>query len=206
VPRPPTKEALLRALAELEGFEKTLARFPGLTREGLLELLGAAPAGPLQLELGANAQRREPAPASGEGGYARLIINSDGASRGNPGPASIGVILRAPDGAVVERVAMPIGRTTNNIAEYEAVRAGLLRARALGARSILLRADSELAIKQLRGEYRVKNEGLRPIYQAVKELERSFSGGVEYQHVRREQNAEADALANEALDGPSAGS
>jgi len=129
-----------------------------------------------------------------------LIINSDGASRGNPGPAAIGVVLRDVEGNVLDEIAECIGRATNNVAEYEAVRAGLERALALGAQSVHVRADSELSIRQLTGAYRVKNAGLKPIFDAVKELERKIPGGVTYEHVRREQNRLADALANQALD------
>mgnify|MGYP000036765144 CR=1 FL=1 len=132
--------------------------------------------------------------------HTKLILSTDGACRGNPGPASIGVVLAAPDGKIVDTIARPIGRTTNNIAEYEAVRAGLERAKELGAHSVHLRADSELAIRQLTGVYRVKNEQLKPIFDQVKALESSFAGGVTFEHVRREYNRQADALANEALD------
>ena len=131
----------------------------------------------------------------------KLTLYTDGASRGNPGPASIGVMIKDASGKVVDTIARAIGRQTNNIAEYAAVLAGLSRAKELGAQQVLLRADSELAIRQLTGVYKVKNEGLRPIFDAVKRLERSFPGGVRYEHVRREYNQEADALANQALDG-----
>lgn len=132
----------------------------------------------------------------------KVILSTDGASRGNPGPASIGVVLAAPDGRIIDTIARRIGRTTNNIAEYEAVRRGLERARELGAHSVHVRADSELAIRQLTGVYKVKNEALRPLFDEVKQLEAAFAGGVTFEHVRREYNRQADALANEALDAP----
>lgn len=130
----------------------------------------------------------------------KVILSTDGAARGNPGPASIGVVLAAPDGKILETISRRIGRTSNNIAEYAAVRAGLERARELGAHSVHLRCDSELAIRQLTGVYQVKNEALRPLFDEVKRLEAGFAGGVTFEHVRREYNRQADALANEALD------
>ncbi|MCC7386111.1 MAG: ribonuclease HI family protein [Deltaproteobacteria bacterium] len=139
-----------------------------------------------------------PEPARSEGGP--LVVFTDGASRGNPGPASIGVVISRPDGKVVETISETIGRATNNHAEYEAVRAALSRARDLKADRVDLRADSELVVRQLGGQYQVRSPELRPIYEAIKKLESSFPGGVRYRHVRREQNQEADALANQALD------
>jgi ribonuclease HI len=186
VSRRPSRQEILAVIAEVEGLDRTLSRFPGLRRDELLEILGhAAPPKPA------------PRPNVELKG---LVLHTDGASRGNPGPAAIGVVLATPDGKVVESIAKTIGRTTNNVAEYEAVRAGLARARELGARSVLLRADSELVVRQLSGQYQVKNPGLRPIYEDVKRIERTFEGGVRYQHVRRELNVDADALANAALD------
>jgi ribonuclease HI len=93
-----------------------------------------------------------------------------------------------------------LGVVTNNVAEYEALLWGLRAAASLGARKLLVRADSELVVKQLRGEYRVKNEGLKPLFVAAQGLRRVFDS-VEFVHVRRAENAEADALANEAMDG-----
>ena len=130
----------------------------------------------------------------------KLMMYSDGACRGNPGPSSIGVVLLDEAGEVVEEISRTIGRHTNNHAEYEAIRAGLERAAELGATSVHVRADSQLAVRQLMGQYRVKNEKLRPLFEAVKALEDEFPRGVRYEHVRREYNTRADALANEALD------
>jgi ribonuclease HI len=126
-------------------------------------------------------------------------VNSDGGSRGNPGPGGAGIVVRDPSGEVVARGGAYLGRVTNNIAEYEALLWGMRAARALGATKLLVRADSELAIKQMRGEYRVKNEGLKPLFLQAQALCRTFEG-VTFEHVRREANADADALANEAMD------
>ena len=128
------------------------------------------------------------------------ILNSDGGARGNPGPGGAGIVLRRPDGSVVARGGAFLGSDTNNVAEYEALLWGMRAALALGATELLVRADSELVIKQLRGEYRVKNEGLKPLFGQAQALRRKFSW-IEFTHVRRAENADADALANEAMDG-----
>lgn len=148
----------------------------------------------------------KPAVAEGRGGGRgsagglKILAWSDGASRGNPGPASIGVVLNDADGKPLDRIARRLGRRTNNHAEYEAVRQALERALELGATEVVLHADSELVVRQLSGVYRVKNAELKPLFDAVKALEAKI-GRVSYTHVRREQNREADELANLALDG-----
>ena len=126
-------------------------------------------------------------------------VNSDGGSRGNPGPGGAGIIVRDPSDTIVARGGSFLGDVTNNVAEYEGVLWGMRAARALGARRLRVRADSELVVKQMRGEYRVKNEGLKPLFMQAQALVRTFEH-VEFVHVRREANAEADALANEAMD------
>jgi ribonuclease HI len=127
-----------------------------------------------------------------------LTIYTDGASRNNPGEAGAGIfILR--DGEPVERIARYLGTTTNNIAEYRAAIIGLEQAVSLGASSVKLNADSELLVKQINGQYRVKNEGLKPLHAKVKELIAKI-GSVEVQYIPREKNKEADALANKAID------
>ena len=127
------------------------------------------------------------------------MVNTDGGSRGNPGPAGAGVVVRDPSGEIVARGGSYLGSATNNVAEYEAMLWGMRAARALGATSLLVRADSELIVKQMLGQYRVKNEGLKPLFLRAQELRRAFQD-VTFQHVRREANVEADALANEAMD------
>lgn len=127
-------------------------------------------------------------------------VNTDGGARGNPGPGGAGVVLRSPDGEVLVRGGCFLGTVTNNVAEYEALLWGLRAARAMGARHLVVRADSELVVRQMRGEYRVKNEGLKPLFVQAQGLRRAFES-VDFVHVRREDNAEADALANEAMDG-----
>lgn len=126
-------------------------------------------------------------------------VNSDGGARGNPGPGGAGIVLRDPTGTVVAAGGAFLGTVTNNVAEYEALLWGLRAARALGAERLRVRADSELVVKQLRGEYRVKNKGLQPLFCEAQELRRGFAEVV-FEHVLRANNAEADAMANEAMD------
>lgn len=132
----------------------------------------------------------------------RLVVYADGGSRGNPGPAAIGALVvdpTTPEAPPLETVSEAIGVATNNVAEYRALIAGLEAARRQGADAIEVRADSQLVIRQLQGRYKVKNEGLRPYYQEAKGLLAGFDS-VKLVHVPREQNVEADALANAALD------
>jgi len=125
-------------------------------------------------------------------------LYTDGASRGNPGPASVGASL-VQDGAEIATVSEAIGMQTNNYAEYSALIAGLQKASELKLQELVVKADSELMIKQLRGEYKVKNANIKPLFMKVIELAKNFKT-ITYTHVRREQNKRADQLANLALD------
>jgi ribonuclease HI len=127
------------------------------------------------------------------------VIHSDGASRGNPGPASIGVVVQDPEGKTVHTIAKRIGRATNNEAEWRAALAGIEAALALGATAVELRMDSELVARQITGRYRVRNPRLQPFYRRLLRLRDRFDRFV-VRHVPRELNKEADALANRALD------
>jgi probable phosphoglycerate mutase len=129
-----------------------------------------------------------------------LICYADGASRGNPGPAAIGgIVLRAGSTAALEKISEAIGIATNNVAEWRAAIAVLAAAQRLGARSIELRMDSELVVRQLQGRYQVRHPGLRPLYEQARALLAGFDQ-VTITHVPRARNARADKLANEALD------
>lgn len=128
------------------------------------------------------------------------VANIDGASRGNPGPAAYAVVLRGPDGAKVAGIAKRIGRKTNNVAEYYALLAALDYAAANSIRALRVRSDSELLVRQMQGRYRVKNEELKPLHERAQKLTRALEYFV-IEHVPREQNSDADALANLALDG-----
>jgi len=130
---------------------------------------------------------------------AKWTVFADGASRGNPGPASIGAAVFDPDGREAHAVSRRIGRATNNEAEYQAAIAGLESALALGAREVELRLDSELVVRQLQYRYRVRNPRLQPFFHRMVELRSRFEG-FEVRHVRRDHNKRADELANLALD------
>jgi ribonuclease HI len=130
----------------------------------------------------------------------RLTVNVDGGARGNPGPAAIGVVLRNGDGTVLEEVGERIGEATNNVAEYRALLRGIELAAARGAETIELIGDSELVVRQVDGRYKVKNIGLKQLHQEVKRALADFDSW-SIRHVRRSENADADRLVNEALDG-----
>jgi ribonuclease HI len=125
--------------------------------------------------------------------------NIDGGSRGNPGPASYGVVIRDPRNQVVAKLKKYIGRSTNNVAEYYGLIAALDYAQQHGIRALRIESDSELLVRQMRGEYKVKSPELRPLYERARKMAQTFES-FKIDHVYREQNAEADALANEALD------
>ena len=131
--------------------------------------------------------------------------NIDGGSRGNPGPAGYGVHIEQADGTIIELKEF-LGSCTNNVAEYNGLLAALRWAADHQVSPLLVRSDSELLIKQMRGEYRVKNPGLLPLYEESRSLVRRI-GRVTFEHIRREFNTDADRLANEAMDeGASTGS
>jgi ribonuclease HI len=129
----------------------------------------------------------------------RLTVHVDGGARGNPGPAAIAAVVSDADGEVIDRVSQVIGRATNNVAEYRALILGIERAAAHGATELEIVGDSELVVKQMRGEYRVKKPDMKPLHAAATAALDRLDGW-SIRHVRRELNAEADRLVNEALD------
>lgn len=129
----------------------------------------------------------------------KWLVYTDGASRGNPGPAAIGAAIYDDGGREVHTVSQRIGRATNNEAEYRAAIAGLEAALALGARDVHLMMDSELVVRQLSGRYKVRNPALRRLFGRVKDLQWRFAS-FSADSIPREQNKRADRLANEALD------
>ena len=130
---------------------------------------------------------------------AAFQANIDGGSRGNPGPASYGVVLRNERGEIVAKLKKYIGRMTNNVAEYYGLIAALDYAQSHGVRALRVESDSELLVRQMRGHYKVKSPDLRPLFERAKKMSQTFDS-FRIDHVYREQNSEADALANEALD------
>jgi len=125
--------------------------------------------------------------------------NIDGGSRGNPGPAAYGVVIRDARGEIAAKLKKYIGRSTNNVAEYYALIAAMDYAQSHGIRALRIESDSELLVKQMRGLYKVKSADLQPLFERAKKMSQGFES-FRIEHVYREQNREADALANEALD------
>jgi ribonuclease HI len=140
-----------------------------------------------------------PEPNAASASTAVYRANIDGGSRGNPGPASYGVVIRDPRGQVVAKLKKYIGRSTNNVAEYYGLIAALDYAQQHGIRALRVESDSELLVRQMLGQYKVKSPELRPLFERARKMAQSFDS-FKIGHVYREQNTEADALANEALD------
>jgi probable phosphoglycerate mutase len=128
-----------------------------------------------------------------------IVAYIDGGARGNPGPAGYGVRIEDENGQLIEEFSKPIGIATNNVAEYHGLLAALRYALEHGHKNLLIRSDSELLVKQMRGEYRVKNSGLVPLHQEARRLAAQLDK-ITFEHVRRAHNAEADRLANLAMD------
>ena len=129
----------------------------------------------------------------------RTRLYTDGAARGNPGPAGAGAVIVSPDGHIVAKIGKFLGESTNNVAEYMGLILGLKRAKAMGIKELEVLADSELMVKQLAGDYAVKADHLKPLHDEAKALLRGFSW-VEVRHIPREENAQADAMSNRAID------
>lgn len=143
--------------------------------------------------------KRLTAEAQGGGPARSVVVNVDGGARGNPGPAAAAAVAATPEGEVLERRGVALGITTNNVAEYRAMLLGIELARELGASEVELVGDSELIVRQITGRYRVKEPGLKPLRAAVVEALDGFDRW-SVRHVRRADNAAADALVNETLD------
>lgn len=203
----PSDPQLLRLVHQHLDLDGLLAAHPEVTREdvaGLFARLGldrpeAAAASSPGPPAGAPLARDSDAPRSPLHAPRHIVARCDGASRGNPGPAAIGVVLQNPGGTLLREIGERIGSATNNVAEYRAVIRAAEEALALGANHLTLLLDSELLVFQLRGSYRVKAPHLYPLYQQALGLLRRFARW-DVRHVPREENAAADRLANLALD------
>ena len=202
---PSSKDAeILRHIAREEPLSATAEAF-GLSRERIGKLLERV-ANQLETGTGELPEREAPAavtapvplPAS-TAELPRIRVYSDGAARGNPGPAGAGAVLVEPSGQVVDRLGKYLGTQTNNFAEYMGLILGLKRARDLGVKEVEVYADSELMIRQLGGRYQVKSPTLRPLYEEALGLLEGFSR-VKLVHVPREMNAAADEMSNRAID------
>lgn len=190
----PRDAELLRFIAENEKLDATTGEF-GIRRDRLVKLIERA------AEL-VEAEDRGPTVANTAGlprNVQRVRVYSDGAARGNPGPAGAGAVLVSPSGQVVERLAKYLGVRTNNFAEYTALILGLQRAWELGVSEVEVFADSELMIRQLSGRYQVKSPSLKPLHEQARTLLNQFDR-VKLVHVPREMNAAADEMSNKAID------
>jgi len=154
----------------------------------------------LKAERASQSEReRAEAAAAVQEGPVRTRLYTDGAARGNPGPAGAGAVIVNPDGHIVAKVGKFLGDSTNNVAEYMGLILGLKRAKAMGIKELDVLADSELMVKQLKGEYAVKAEHLKPLHLEAEALMRAFPD-VTIRHIPREENAQADAMSNRAID------
>ncbi len=129
----------------------------------------------------------------------KAVLHTDGGARGNPGPAGIGVVLRTESGEVIDELAEAIGEATNNVAEYKALIAGLELALKHGIDDLEVKMDSELVVSQVNGLWKIKKDSLRVLASRASALMRRFAA-IDVSHVRRERNADADKLANQAMD------
>ena len=207
------KPGLLRDLAVHLDAGRLLSDNPWLTRRALCLILEEAAAsmeaaGQPRADTTPAAAPAQPAEAPAPAGdlfgmhigsHTRLRMYTDGASRGNPGEAGIGVLIEDESGRPVKRLARYLGKATNNIAEYTALIDGLKAAAALGAEDVSVMADSELMVKQMNGLYQVKNPELKEKHTEARRLVKNFSRFT-IKYIPREQNRAADALANEAID------
>ncbi|WP_342375709.1 ribonuclease HI family protein [Myxococcus stipitatus] len=203
---PPSIVDILRHIAREEPLSSTVRTFRGLTRERLGQLLDeaatrldpapkaedrAAAASPSSADL---AERPLPSETLG-----RVRVYSDGAARGNPGPAGAGAVVTDTEGQVLARLGRFLGTQTNNTAEYQGLLLGLRHAKSLGAREVDVYADSELLIRQLGGQYQVKSATLKPLFDEARKLLATFAR-VRLHHIPRAKNGEADAMSNRAID------
>jgi len=179
----PDRRAVLEALAETLDVEEVLRAFPELEKEELRTMIRGS------------ASRQAASP----GGNARLVAYVDGAARGNPGEAGAGIVLKDTAGGVVEKIALYLGKATNNMAEYKALIHALRRAGEMEASSLQVYSDSELLVHQINGRYRVRAPHLQKLCQEAIRLMRNI-GDVNISHIPREKNAEADEQANRAID------
>ena len=199
----PSLADVLRALAEA-GPHHEIAQQLGITTDRLHDILneGADSVAFLVPKRRTPPEKAPSTPVPEEpaaaGRFARVKIYSDGAARGNPGPAGAGAVVRSADGQIVARLGKFLGVQTNNVAEYEGLLIGLEKAIELGAKEVQVFADS-LIISQLKGEWKIKHPGLKPYYQRAKDLLARFDRA-SLQHIRRELNGDADEMSNRAID------
>jgi ribonuclease HI len=189
---PPSEENVLRHLAYTLSVAKTFKRFPSLTTKDLQEIF-------LKSAQRAQESRTIPPAVSPQKDFQEFFIYADGASRGNPGEAGAGAVICDDRGRTMKELKSWLGMTSNNVAEYRALLLAVEKALELGARRVTVFLDSELVVRQLRGEYRVREPHLKTLHQKALEVLNRFS---QYSilYIPREENRRADQLANEAID------
>lgn len=175
--------------------DKTIKKINISRREAQEILKGLVPR--ITGEAGQGSLKETCAPVHKDASYTLFV---DGASRGNPGKAGAGAVIKAPDGTIIKRLKSYLGIATNNVAEYRALLMALEAAQALNIQSLKIYADSELVVKQIKGKYKVRNEDLLVLYNKVQRLLKGFKK-FHIDHIPREKNSDADLLANEAIDG-----
>ena len=188
----PSDESVLRHLSQTLSVTKTFKRFPSLTAKDLQEIFSRSAER-------ARVIPKTPAAPPGQKEFPEFLIHSDGASRGNPGEAGAGAVISDSRGRTLKEVKCSLGLASNNVAEYQALILALEKALELGARSATVFLDSELVVRQIRGEYRVREPHLKELHQKALELLNQLS---QYSilYIPREENRRADQLANEAID------
>lgn len=195
----------LQVLLDTRSFSAAAKAVPGLTEDRLVDMLRAfLPVHSTSGEVENGGKRDQPLESEPDvvsipGSGKKAILYTDGASRGNPGLAGAGFLLLNEKSALLDAGKLFLGERTNNEAEYEALIAGLKLARRSGCRELEVRADSQLMVRQLTGQYRVKNKRLIPLVLEVKKLASAFAR-VDYHHIPRAENSRADELANQAID------
>jgi ribonuclease HI len=182
----PSRRDVLEALAESLDIAAVLERYPALGRDGLKALLRDE----------AEGRTGSPPPAAAAG---KLVAYVDGAARGNPGKAGAGVVIRDASDNVIEKQSLFLGEATNNTAEYKALLLALRRARELGASALQVYSDSELLVHQINGRYRIRASHLQSLCQEAIRLMKDI-GTVDVSHISRENNSDADEMANRAID------
>jgi ribonuclease HI len=196
--REPDVAELIRFIADHESLQLTCDEYPRLSEERIRALLRKL-VDELAPQSATRSDQGDAVASTGHESARRVVVFSDGAARGNPGPAGAGWVIRDLDRGLIEEGNAFLGRKTNNEAEYEAVIHSLQAARALGAVDVALRSDSELLVRQINGQYRVRNERLTRLHRAAREVIQAFRR-FEVRHVPREENVDADAQANRAID------
>ena len=190
---PASEENILRHLARTLSIPKTLERFPSLTLQDLQALLTRS------AERAAGETKNPSFPLFDDPAEPEWIIHADGASRGNPGEAGVGAVIADSQGRTVKELKHFLGVASNNEAEYQAAILALEKAFELGAKHVILHLDSELVVRQLKGEYRVREPHLKDLHRRASEALNRFSR-YSILHISREENRRADQLANEAID------